>query len=227
MAFLNPVNSNLWGIAKGLRHWFLISTCKGSNPFTPRMINYYNNLLNKKKLLNLWTFSGGQLKGTFLITYGFIFCFYKKKVFFEYNNCITVLKKFFPVLHSTVDNKSNILFVGTNCLYSQSFFSLKSNYISKSTIGKVGSFTNFVTEGFKFFMNKKLHKNSSVVIFFNFSLNNFLILESKKKNIPSIALVNSISNPNLLDYPIFLNSFYFHNVYFFSRLIFKYILRLI
>jgi hypothetical protein len=31
----------------------------------------------------------------------------------------------------------------------------------------------------------------------------------------------------LIDYPIFLNSFYFHNVYFFSRLVFKYILKLL
>jgi ribosomal protein S2 len=108
----------------------------------------------------------------------------------------------------------------------QSFFFGESNYISKLMEEKLGSFTNFFIEGFNFFKNKKLKKNASIIFFFSFS-NDFLILESNKKRIPSIGLINVNNSISLLDYPIFLNSFYFYNVYFFSRLIFKYILRLL
>jgi len=91
----------------------------------------------------------------------------------------------------------------------------------------MGTFTNFITQGFKFFSNEKLNKNPSIIFFFNISTNDFLLLEAKKKNIPSISLVNANNNSCLIDYPIFLNSFYFYNVYFFSRLVFKLILRLL
>jgi ribosomal protein S2 len=124
-----------------------------------------------------------------------------------------------------INSKGNILFVATNRF--QFFFSLKSKYISKIVEKKIGSFTNFVNDGFKFFKDKKLKKSPSVIIFFNLSINDFLLAEAKKKNISSVGLVNANDNCGLIDYPIFLNSFYFHNVYFFSRLVFKYILRLI
>jgi len=191
------------------------------------MCNYYNKLIKKTKLLNFWTFSGIELKNIFLFNYKFIVCFYKKNVLFEYNNCISIVKNVFPILHSMVNNKAKILFAGTQRFYAQSFFSQKTKSISKLIEGKVGGFTNFIIEGFKFFNDIKLKKNSSLIIFFNLSVNNFLLVESKKKKILSIGLVNATNNSNLIDYPIFLNSFYFHNVYFFSRLIFKYILRLL
>jgi ribosomal protein S2 len=190
------------------------------------MSKYYNRLIKKTKLLNFWTFSGIELKNIFILNYRFIFCFYKKNVFFEYNNCVSAVKAIFPILHSIVDNKSKILFAGTKYFYTQSFFPLKSKFISKLIDTKVGSFTNFVIEGFKFF-NKNLKKNSSLIFFFNLSTNDFLLVESKKKKIPSIGLLNASNSCSMIDYPIFFNSFYFHNVYFFSRLVFKYILRLL
>jgi ribosomal protein S2 len=104
---------------------------------------------------------------------------------------------------------------------------LKSKFISKLIEGKIGTFTNFVVEGFKFFDTAKQKTPPALIIFFNVSINDFLLVESKKKSIPSIALLNASNNQSLIDYPIFFNSFYFHNVYFFSRLIFKYILRLL
>ena len=205
----------------------MISTGKGSNPFTPKINKYYNKLIVKKKLLNFWTFSGIELKKIFLFNYKFIFCFYKKRnTFFEYNTCISIIKKIFPLFHSIVNNQANILFIGSHSFYMQSFFFGESNYISKLMEEKLGSFTNFFIEGFNFFKNKKLKKNASIIFFFSFS-NDFLILESNKKRIPSIGLINVNNSISLLDYPIFLNSFYFYNVYFFSRLIFKYILRLL
>jgi hypothetical protein len=131
-----------------------------------------------------------------------------------------------PIVHSVISNKAKILFAGTNFVYAQSFVILKTTFISKLKVGNIGSFSNFVIEGFKFF-NKKLHKNASLVIFFNISMNTSLLIESKKIKIPSFGLVSSNDNSSFLDYPIFINSFHFHNVYFFSRLIFKYILRVL
>jgi ribosomal protein S2 len=93
--------------------------------------------------------------------------------------------------------------------------------------GKVGTFTNYMLEGFNFFNSTKLKTPPALIFFFNVSINDFLIIESKKKNIPSVALVNASNNQSFIDYPIFFNSFYFHTVYFFSRLVFKYILRLL
>lgn len=191
------------------------------------MNKYYNKLIKKTKLLNFWTFSGVSLKNTFILNYKFIFCLYQKSSFFEQNNCVAVFKTIFPILHSIVDNKANILFVGTKCFYAQSFYALKSRFVSKLLEAKMGAFTNFITQGFNFFSNEKLNKNPSMVFFFNLSTNDFLLLEAKKKNIPSIGLVNANNNSCLVDYPIFLNSFYFYNVYFFSRFFFKFILRLL
>jgi ribosomal protein S2 len=191
------------------------------------MTNYYGKLIKKTKLLNFLSFSGTQLKNAFFFNYKFLFCFYKKRLFFEYNQCISVVKSIFPLLHSTVDNQSNVLFVATKCVYAQSFFLLKSKVVSKLVESNTATFTNFVNEGFKFFESTKLKKNACIIIFFNLSINDFLLIESKKKNIPSIGLVNANNNVGLIDYPIFLNSFYFYNVYFFSRLVFKYILRLL
>ena len=204
----------------------MISTRKGSNPFAPRMSNYSNKLITKTKLLNFWTFSGINSKSIFLFNHKFTLCFYKKKIFFEHSKCVSVIKSIFPILHSIINSKDKILFVGTTYFYIQSFSFLKSKFISVLTEGGIGSFTNFVTSGFKFF-NKKLKKNSSLIFFLNVSINDNLIVESKKKKIPTIGLVNPRFNISLLDYPIFLNSFYFYNVYFFSRLVFKYILKLI
>jgi ribosomal protein S2 len=130
-------------------------------------------------------------------------------------------------LNSTVDNKATVLFVGTKCFYSQSFYSLKSKFVSKLIEGKIGTFTNFMIEGFNLFDNTKLKTSPALIFFFNVSINDFLLLESKKKNIPSVGLVNASNNRSFIDYPIFFNSFYFHTVYFFSRLIFKYVLKLL
>jgi hypothetical protein len=134
-------------------------------------------------------------------------------------------KKIFPIFNSIISNNANILFTGSKSFYIQSFFPLKSKLITKLAKQNIGSFTNFVIEGFKQFDNIKLKKNSSLIFFFNTS-NNTLLKESKAKKMPSIGFHNLEKNC-LLDYPIYLNLFYFYNVYFFTRLIFKYVIRLL
>ena len=145
------------------------------------MNGYYNKLIKKTKLLNFWTFSGIELKSIFLFNYKSIIFFYRQNVFVEYSNCVSVIKSIFPILNSIIDNQARVLFVGTQCFYTQSFFQPKSKFVSKLIERKVGGVTNFILEGFKFFNNTTFKKNSSLIIFFNISMNDFLLIESKKK----------------------------------------------
>jgi len=61
------------------------------------------------------------------------------------------------------------------------------------------------------------------MVFLNFQENDLLLLESKKKNLPSIGLVDDNFNSYLMDYPICLSPLYFYNVYFFSKFFFRYL----
>jgi len=117
--------------------------------------------------------------------------------------------------------------VGTKYIFSQSIYKERSRFINKLKNLDAGIFTNFSSEYFKFFKTLGLKKNFSLVIFFKVIKDNFLLLESKKQKIPVIGLINGDLNSCLIDYPIFLNSFYFYNIYIFSRFLFKYILKLI
>merc|ERR1711935_467698 len=69
-----------------------------------------------------------------------------------------------------------------------------------------------------YILNCKLNVN--ICIFF-YNGNKKLILEVKKKNIPIIGLIPIKSNRLLIDYPIIINSLYFHSVFLFSKVLFK------
>ena len=161
----------------------------------------------------------------FPINYKFIFCFYKNKFFFDFNVCIANLKKIFPLFNSIFYTSGKFLFIGTSYVYSNSIH--KINSIAELNDKKVGILTNFSLCGYKNVNSISLSKIPAVIFFFHTIENYFLILESKKKNLPTIGLINSDTNSYLIDYPIFLNSFYFYNIYIFSRFFFKYITKLL
>lgn len=191
------------------------------------MNNYYNKLVNRKKLNFFWTFSNNELKNTFQINYKFIFCFIKKNVFFDFNIFVSIVKKVFPTLHSIVDNKGKFVFIGTNMMYLQSTHLINGNQVGHIVQPLVGSFTNFSLCGFSLFDRFKLDKLPAVFFFFNMCKTDYFILEAKKRNIPIIALVNCSVNSVLVDYPIILNSHYFYNIYILSRFFFRYIVKLV
>jgi ribosomal protein S2 len=215
------------GIAKWLRRWFLISIFKGSNPFTPKMNSYYGRLIKKNNLKNFWCFSGNSFKNIFPINYKFIFCFYKKTIFFDLVFFISIVRKIAPILNSIINNKGEFLFVGTKSIYCQTVYRNKVDFIPKLLESNVGIFTNFKLNGFKSFKNFRVFKNPSIILFYQILDSNFLLVEAKKKNIPVVGLLESNSKSHLIDYPIFLNSFYFYNIYIFSRFFFNYIIKLI
>lgn len=205
----------------------MISICKGSNPFTPKMNNYYNRLINKNHLKSFWCFSGNSFKNVLPTNYKFIFCFYKKTIFFDLIFLISIIRKIAPIFNSIVDNKGEFLFVGTKSIYCQTVYRNKVNFITELLECNVGIFTNFKLNGFKSFKNFKVFKNPSIILFYKILDSNFLLIEAKKRNIPIVGLLESNSKSNLIDYPIFLNSFYFYNIYIFSRFFLNYIIKLI
>nr|QFP99057.1 ribosomal protein S2 [Rhizaria sp.] len=185
---------------------------------------YYKKLINRNILLKFWIFSGNELKNLFPINYKFVSYFYRKKVLLEMNTFISIFKKILPVLNSVINNKAKFLFVGSNYIYSQTVYNTKSNFIGQLIDWNVGIFTNFSWRGFQSFNYLKLNSNPSLIFFLFIPENNFLVLEAKKKKIPTIGLVASGFNSILMDYPIFLNSTYFYNIYIFSKFFFRYII---
>jgi ribosomal protein S2 len=120
---------------------------------------------------------------------------------------------------------SNLLFIGSKFVYSQTiykkfFFSVIKRFINI----KSGIFTNFFVTSYKLIDKLNFDSNPSCIFFFNLRRNNLILLESKKENIPSIGIASSNLNVSLLDYPIFVNSLYFYSTFFLSKFFFKLIL---
>ena len=188
------------------------------------MHNYYSKLISRNKLKKFWSFLGGDSKKVFPINYKFVWCFYKNKIFFDFNICMQGLKKIFPVFNSIFSNNGDFLFVGTAYVYSSSIYNV--NFVTQLTNGG-GFLTNLLLYGYSSFNLLSVNKIPSIMLFFNTFENYFAVLEAKKKNVPTIALIHSSFNSFLIDYPILLNPFYFYNIYIFSRFFFKHIIKLL
>ena len=101
-------------------------------------------------------------------------------------------------------------------IYNKEYLSIVKNLVTTKIIG--GIFSNF-----KFFWSQNWIINPTVLIIFSFKEKSFIIKEAKRKNIPIISLIEQKTNTTLIDYPILLNSSYFHSVFFFSKFLFKFI----
>jgi len=184
-------------------------------------------LIKKYNLINFWCFSENTLKTIFKTNYKFVFYFYQFNILLNYDLFFSMIKKIFPFFNFTNNNNENFLFIGIKCLYLQSITNTSNLLINHISSLNIGTFTNFSNFGFNVFDNFKLLKNTGLIIFFQPLKDNYLVLESKKKNIPSFGLIHSSTNSCLVDYPFFLNSFYFYNIYILSRIFFYYIIKLI
>ena len=61
----------------------------------------------------------------------------------------------------------------------------------------------------------------TILFFFYVKKTDYLLKEAKLKNIPVLALINSKTNSMLVDYPIIVDTSYFHTLYFFSLFFFR------
>jgi hypothetical protein len=123
-----------------------------------------------------------------------------------------------------MNNLSSILLVGSNYIYSQTIYLEKAYDIStKLLINKVGTLTNFSLQGFCLSKYLELNYKPTTILFFSSQKNFFLLRESKKKKIPIIGMLSDNLNSSLIDYPVYLNSLYFYNVYIITKFFFRYL----
>ena len=186
---------------------------------------YYNKLIKKKKLIKFWIFLGGDFKSVFRLNYNILNFLYQKYAFVSIEKILISLKKLVPLTLGLKTSSSNICFVGTKSLFSKTIGSINSISIAKKIFfRKAGIFTNFSICSFNVFTDLDFWRNPSLLIFFYLSEKDRLLLESKKKYIPTIGFTSLTKSKGLLDYAVPVNSSYFYTVYFFSKILFKLLL---
>lgn len=186
---------------------------------------YLKKIIYRKKLIRFWVFFGNNSKNIFKINFLSLNFLYGKSYFVDFRNLLLNLKNTIPIFMNSVKNKGNFLFISTNFFYCQSiyknyFFSI----IKKLLEIKSGIFTNFSVSNYRFFKNLNFKLNPDFILFFSLKNNKYFLLESKKKNIPIIAILNPKYNSFLIEYPLFVNNIYFYIIFFFHKFFFKLIL---
>lgn len=176
------------------------------------------------KLIKFWVFSGNDIKNVFLINYKFIISFYSTKSIIHFEKLVLGIKKVLPLFNSLMNNLSNILLVGSNSIYSQTIYLEKAYHITTKLLStKVGTLTNFSLSGFCLYKYLELNYKPISIIFFAGQNNIFLLRESKNKKIPTVGVIVDNLNSSLIDYPIYLNSLYFYNIYIITKFFFRYL----
>lgn len=183
---------------------------------------YSKKLIKLKKLKKFWIFFSGNLKTTFKVNYLFINYLYNNGCFNDLKILVLLIKRLLPLFFNISKKKGNVLFVSSRCLYSKTIFKNNYNVYGKELIqSKPGVLSNFSITSYSSFQKIDFKKTPSVLIFFNYIRNTYLLKEGKNKNIPIVGLICSKDNSNIIDYPIILNSVYFYTIYFFNKLLFK------
>jgi len=177
---------------------------------------YYKKLLNRKKLLKFWIFLGGQFKDTFKVNYRYINHQYDKKCFLDFNLLCFYIKSISTLLVNLTKTKTVCLFVATKYIYSKQV--AKKDYTQ--TVKKLFLKNSNILSNF-YFQDRNLHFKKMILVFLYIKKNDRLLFEAKQQHMPTIALTNLKQSSNLIDYPIVVNSSYFYNIYFFSRLFFR------
>lgn len=108
------------------------------------------------------------------------------------------------------------MFVATKYIYSKQV--AKKDYTQ--TVKKLFLKNSNILSNF-YFQDRNLHFKKMILVFLYIKKNDRLLFEAKQQHMPTIALTNLKQSSNLIDYPIVVNSSYFYNIYFFSRLFFR------
>jgi hypothetical protein len=165
----------------------------------------------RKKIVIYWLFFGESVDKMFKVNFSFLSLIYKQKCFSSFNLLILSLKRIVPLFFMNLLRKE-IVFVVTQAIFSKVFSeSHFYSFIKKIFVKKQDSLNGVIEK----------NKKKVAVVFLRWADNDFLLLESKRKNLPIIALVGSDNNSSMIDYPIFVNNKYFHTEYFFLVLFSK------
>jgi len=183
---------------------------------------FYKTLIHRIKLKKFWTLFN-TLDGIYRFNYKFVNTFYLGGCFIDYKVLLNNIKKILPLFLKISLKNGKFLFVTTKWLYSKTVCKESTIYIENSTCQKLNNivFSNFSFYSFKFIEKLSFKLNPVVLVFFSIIKNDFLILGAKKKDLPIIALTSLRLNTFLIDYPLVINTEYFHSIYFFSKLLFK------
>ena len=158
------------------------------------------------------------------MNYKFIISFYNTKSIICFERLIVGIKKVLPLFNHFMNNLNFILLIGSNSIYSQTIYLEKTcNKTTKLKNNKVGTLTNFSSQGFCLFAHLEVNYKPISVLFLNCQNNFFLLCEAKKKKIPTIGLMADTLNSSLVDYSVYLNSLYFYNVYILTKFFFRYL----
>jgi ribosomal protein S2 len=165
-------------------------------------------------------FWGGNIKSSFPINYALLTTVYTTKCFTHINLLILTIKRLIPTVASTVKTKNDILFIGTRFLYSKTVSNV--NFLTHQLITRnPGIFSNFSITSFYTMNGVAIKRLPTMLFFFYVKKTDYLLKEAKLKNIPVLALIDSKLNSTLVDYPIAVDSSYFHTLYFFSLFFFR------
>lgn len=152
----------------------------------------------------------------------FLDIIYRKNCFSELQILISSIKKMFSFFFSIIKMEGNILFVATESLYSRILSNGKYELFSKKLIcRRPGIFSNLSITKNRVYSRPTFNLNPESVVFLNCKEVDFLLEESKLKNIPAVGLVTSKISSNLIEYPVFVNNIYFHSMYFFVNFFFR------
>lgn len=196
--------------------------------FCFNMKYYYKQLINKRKLIKFLLFSNINIIYFFKVNYRYVFNIFKRNILFNFQKFNYLIKRLLPLFSSVIKCFGKFLFIGIKSFYLQELFFLdKINICGKLEDLKIGILTNYLIIDTQDFIDFFQNKTPSLVIILNLKIENLLLFESKKQNIPIIGLIDGINDSSIIEYPIFLNSFYFYNIYILSRFLFKYFIQLL
>jgi hypothetical protein len=182
----------------------------------------YKKIINRNKLTKFWSYFGKNVNNVFKLNFWILQKFYNDNYFIDINLLVLGIKKILPLFLNSAPLNKNIFYLLSSSFYSQTLYQKTYTSVKKIISPHLGIFTNFsATLAPKKF---DLKKSGSFLVVFYLKSNDFLLLESKKKFIPTIALVNGRTNPRLIDYPIYVNNVFFYNIYFLNKILLRLIL---
>ena len=161
---------------------------------------------------------------TVKLNYKVLSLLYKRNYFVNFKDISLSLKKLVPFLLNIARSQGKVVFVATEALYAKTIYNNRdkhSSLIKKLIERAPGVFSNFSRTSYSLFTKFDFKRNPDIIVFFNYLENNRLLIESKKKSIPSISLCNSNVNSQLIDYPIIINSTHYYTIFFFIKLLVK------
>lgn len=185
----------------------------------------YKYLIKKKKLIKFWIYLGKNINTIFSSNYQFLNILYNKNCFLNFSLLLLQIKNIVPLFFNITQLNSNLLFLGSKFFYMQTIYNEFCFSIIKNVIStKPGVFTNFSITNSNNFFFLDFYFNPCIIIMCQTISSLTILIESKKKQIPIIGIVNLNSNTNLIDYPLITNTIYFYTIFFFSKFFFKLIL---